>query len=67
MISVGGGDNYSLNTVRLFFEDGHTTEAYYEKALRAHRHSAEEMKSIEREFVLEYHSALVQGRAPQDN
>ena len=49
MISAGAGDDVSLKKIRDCFLEGHATKDDFEKALRAHKESADEMKSDQRE------------------
>ncbi|KAL7523143.1 hypothetical protein ACHAXR_000040, partial [Thalassiosira sp. AJA248-18] len=45
MISAGFGDDDSLKKIRDGFSDGHATKDDFEKALRAHKESIDEMQS----------------------
>ena len=49
MISAGSGDDKSLEAIRQCFMNGHATKDEFEKALRAHKESKDEMKSEQRE------------------
>ena len=49
MISAGAGDDNSLKEIRKAFMDGHATKDDFEKALRSHKESKDEMKSNQRD------------------
>jgi TPR repeat protein len=49
MIAAGAGHDGSLEEIRECFMKGHATKDEFEKALRAHKESADEMKSDQRE------------------
>ena len=49
MISAEAGYDKSLDTIRRFFLNGHATKADFEKALRAHKESKDEMTSVQRQ------------------
>jgi hypothetical protein len=49
MISARAGLDESLKEIRNCFVNGHATKDEFEKALRAHKESKDEMKSDQRE------------------
>ena len=49
IISARAGDDDSLKEIRECFLEGHVTKEEFEKALRAHQVSNDEMKSEQRE------------------
>jgi TPR repeat protein len=49
MISAGAGDDKSLKAIRACFVNGHATKDDFEKALRAHKEAADEMRSDQRD------------------
>ena len=49
MISAGAGDDDSLKKIRECYLNGHATKDDFEKALRTHKESKDEMKSEQRE------------------
>ena len=49
MIAAGAGYDNSLNTIQEFFMNGLATKDDFEKALRAHKDAADEMKSDQRD------------------
>ena len=49
MISAGAGFDESLDAIRGFFLNGHATKDDFEKALRAHKESKDEMTSVQRQ------------------
>jgi TPR repeat protein len=49
MISAGAGYDDSLKAIRQCFMDGHAKEEGFEKALRAHEESLDEIKSDQRD------------------
>ena len=50
MIAAGAGLDESLTAIRVcYLDDGHATKDDFEKALRAHQASTDEMKSDQRE------------------
>jgi hypothetical protein len=49
MIAAGAGHDESLKKVRECYLSGHATKDDFEKALRAHKEAADEMKSVQRE------------------
>ena len=53
MISAGAGYDKSLKGIREAFFNGHATKDDFEKALRAHKETADEMKSDQREAEIE--------------
>ena len=46
---VRAGFDESLDAIRHFFLDGHATKDDFEKALRAHKESKDEMTSVQRQ------------------
>ena len=58
MISAGAGDDDSLKEIRKCFVSGHATKEDFEKALRAHKEAADEMKSEQREAAAAYIDTL---------
>ena len=57
MISAGAGDDVSLKKIRDCFLEGHATKDDFENALRAHKESADEMKSEQREAAAAINAA----------
>ena len=55
MISAGAGFDKSLKAIRVCFMEGHATKDDFEKALRAHRASKDEMKSEQREAAARFY------------
>ena len=55
MISAGAGDDDSLTAIRECYLGGHATKDYFEKALRAHQTSKDEMKSEQREAAARFY------------
>ena len=49
MISAGSGDDESLTGIRLLYMDGNATKDDFEKALRAHKESKDDMESDQRD------------------
>jgi hypothetical protein len=49
MISAAAGHDKSLRRIRECYLSGHATKDDFEKALRAHKHATDEMKSDHRE------------------
>ena len=49
MMSAAAGCDNSLKAIREAFLSGHATKYEFEKALRAHKESKDEMKSDQRE------------------
>ena len=49
MISAAAGYDKSLDAIRRFFLNGHATKDDFEKALRAHKESKDEMTSVQRQ------------------
>mgnify|MGYP000184238260 CR=1 FL=1 len=49
MIAAGVGVDKSLKEIQKGFMNGHVTKDEFEKALRAHKESKDEMKSDQRE------------------
>ena len=54
MISAGAGFDKSLKAIRQYFVSGHATKDDFEKALRSHKESRDEMKSDQRDAAAEY-------------
>ena len=54
MISAGAGCDDSLNQIREYFMHGAATKDDFEKALRAHKEAADEMKSDQRAAAAEF-------------
>ena len=57
MISASAGHDKSLKEIRECFMDGHATKDDFEKALRAHKEAADEMKSDQRDAAAAFLSA----------
>ena len=55
MISGGGGCDDSLKEIRECFLKGYATKDDFEKSLRAHKESADEMRSEQREAAAAYY------------
>ena len=49
MISAAAGDDDSLKLIQQFFMSGHVTKDDFEKALRSHKESKDELTSDQRE------------------
>jgi TPR repeat protein len=63
MIAAGAGHHNSLSNLREAFLDGYATKDNFEKALRAHKESEDEMKSDQREAAAErFHLRRHRGR-----
>ncbi|KAL7526374.1 hypothetical protein ACHAXR_001457, partial [Thalassiosira sp. AJA248-18] len=56
MISSGFGDDDSLKGIQNGFSDGHVSKDEFEKALRAHKESKDEMQSDQRDEVRRWQS-----------
>ena len=48
-IAVAAGHDTSLKNIRICFLNGHVSKDDFERALRAHKEAADEMKSDQRE------------------
>ena len=55
MIAAMAGYDNSLNAIRQCYLEGHATKDDFEKALRAHKHATDEMKSDHREAAAADH------------
>ena len=64
MISAGAGNDKSLAAIRECYLRGHATKDDFEKALRAHKESKDEMKSDKREEVAAQIAARRAARTP---
>ena len=55
MISVGAGDDHSLNSLRECFLHGDATKDDFEKALRAHKKATDETRSDQRDAAAAFY------------
>ena len=58
IIAARAGCDKSLKEIRNAFMNGHATKEDFEKSLRAHKESADEMKSDQREAAAAARAAL---------
>ena len=56
MVAASAGYDLALDEIRKLFLGGHATKDEFERALRAHKDSADEMKSDARDAAKAYHS-----------